>query len=691
MAEWIGAKDIAVLGLPGLGTVQWINARGRKEGWDSRQSGSNHAWEYRAVSLPAAIRKAIAKRELAASAPTDLVPAKPVQDIGSLKTWQRKVLDARAVIMAEVDRLALVTSYSQAVDLMVGEAQCGLLPASLAALVCLANARGGAGGKRTLSRRTIYRWKSEREANGVAALAPTAIPEAPIPVWASTFMRFWSRPTKPCVTEILADPSWPAIEIKPSPAQARSFLKRLGTVTRNRGRMGPRALQALRVYVARDTSELWPGAIFIGDGHTMKYQVGHPISGQPFRPEVTAILDVFTRRWVGWSTALAENTNSVADALKHALVSSTQCAIFYYDNGSGANNHNWDDDTTGLAARLSITKLNSAPWTSQSRGIIERFNSTVLHVIARRRESYVGQRMDDDARRSVDKITKAEIAASGVSRLLPTWSQFVLDLDQEQARYNDKPHDSLPRFIDPATGKRRHMTPNEMWASAVESGWMPDPLSAEEAVELFRPEVKRSTKRGIVRWLDNTYFHPALEEFGGEEVIVGYDIHDASRVWVRQADGRFICEATFEGNKRSYVPVSFAQHAEEKRLAGQIKRVDQRMAKVLENAPAGLIEHQPSVPVPVAVTSRRDAIQAEIEAEFMASTDPVAPQAVETVVSIDSPNSRFRRALDIERRMEAGEPIGADDARFLRSYSGTAEYQGKALMYADFGDQILTA
>jgi putative transposase len=624
--KYLKASQIAALKLPGLPTDKSaVIRRAEREKWPSRKSsGNGGGFEYPLTALPIAAREELIERELRASRPAR-PPAHRTVDAGELKHFQRSAMEARAALLAEIDLLVLGGhGQSKAIDALIDMAAAGTLSPELQRLVPVANAR--AGEARALSRTTVYRWIRERtKADGNAvALAPASMPQAPVPAWAQTFLERWGRPGKPGVPEILED--WPEGIAKPSVDQVRRFLKRLDVVTKNKGRMGPRALQALKVYVARDASELWPGAIFIGDGHTMKEMIAHPRSGRPFRPEVTAILDVFTRRWVGWSTALAENTMSVADALKHAVMTTTQCAIFYYDNGGGANNQQWDDTTTGLAARLGITKLNSAAWTSQSRGVIERFNQT-LHKIARRSTSYVGQRMDNEARRAVDKLTKKDIIATGASPLLPTLQEFVAKLDEEQARYNDRPHDSLPKIIDPATGKRRHISPNEMWAKSVAEGWTADPLSLDDARDLFRPEIVCTTTRGLVQWIGNSYFSPELEAFGGEQVVLGYDIHDASRVWVRHLDGRFICEAEFEGNKRAYVPVSFAQHAEQKRLQSQLDRVEKRRDNVLANAPQPLIDHAPISPMPVSID---DELRAEA---VLARIDPPTADIVPIAVS----------------------------------------------------------
>jgi len=619
------AAEIAALKLPGLpGDKSAVIRRTDREGWKrQKRKGRGGGFEYHVSNLPGAAQKALVSRALAAPAKPAALPV--IKNARELKAFQREALEARATLLAEIDRLVVGgLGRSKAIETMAEMAKARQLAPELQKLVALANARGGAGGERTLTRATLYNWLKAREQAGgdLAALAPTAPQEAPAPTWAGTLMRLYARPTKPGLVETLE--AWPEGEAKPSYDQARRFLKRLDAVTRNTGRMGPRALKQLKAYVARDVSELWPGAVFIGDGHTFKREVAHPLHGKAFRPEVTAILDVYTRRWVGWSAALAENTWSVADALRHAVCTTTCCDIFYYDNGAGANNATWDDALTGLAARLGITKFNSAPWTSQSRGVIERFNSSVLHRLARKAPTYIGERMDDEARKRAFKITRAEIKETGTSRLLTPWKDFLGELDAEVTAYNRRPHETLPKIIDPETGKRRHMCPDEAWARAMAEGWQPDAISAADAVDLFRPAETRKVNRGIVQIIGNEYFAAELERLHGEEVIVAYDIHDAGKVWVRLLDGRFVCEAIFEGNKRSYLPVSFVEQAHAKRVAGRLARNDARRDDILDELrPVALIE-QPAAPATEAVSAENEARAEALLARFEPAPKVVA-------------------------------------------------------------------
>lgn len=124
-------------------------------------------------------------------------------------------------------------------------------------------------------------------------------------------------------------------------------------------------------------------------------------------------------------------------------------------------------------------------------------------------------------------------------------------------------------------------------------------LKAGEAADLFRPYKIGKTHRAEVRLFGNIYFNRELEHYHGENVRIGYDIHDGSRVWVRDLEGRLICVAEFEGNKQAYFPQSQIDVAARRRAEGRIKRAEAHIEEAeAELNPPQLIEHQQAVSVP---------------------------------------------------------------------------------------------
>ncbi len=370
--QWLTAREIADLKLPGLATnernVRKYLARIGAPAMRQSSTGGRPAYAYPISALPDAARKALARRALQTPAAAATAPDSLPIRVDHLKSWQRETMDARAALLAEVERLQLAAGLGRgkAVEALVEQARDGSLRSDLAALISQANARAGKGGGRTLCRATVYNWFKERDAAGAVALAPREAASARpiVPEWVRPFWSPMGAPPKAVDRPLPgAAAGRAAAPMSPSPSydQVKRFLRQMSVIDRNRGRIGPRQLKTMRAYVTRDFGDLWPTAIYVADGHTFDAEVAHPIHGQPFRPEVTVVIDVATRVIVGWSIGIVENTWGVADALRHACETWGVPALWYVDRGKGFNNAYFDGPHTGFLARLGVHKENSLP------------------------------------------------------------------------------------------------------------------------------------------------------------------------------------------------------------------------------------------------------------------------------------------------------------------------------------------
>lgn len=566
-------------------------------------------FEYHISLLPNELQSAIhaeATRELVVvsqqAKKTQEIARREKLSTAALTARQRDVMNARSAILSAIDMYQISNGLSQrqAIQAFVAE------PAALdvfASVIATANDR--ASGKATVSRATIYEWIKLRDTTGIGALAPLPTKEKrDVPTWFWQFLRFYAQPQKPCLTDALEKfkDALPAHIMPPNYDQVRRLMARLGNVEKHRGREGSLTLKSRMAYTLRSTEELLPGCVYTADGKTFDAEIAHPIHGQPFRPEITSIVDVATRRCVGFSFGLAENTIGVVDALRFACEHHGIPAIFYVDRGPGFKNDVLDNQLTGVTERLGITKLHSLPQNSQARGIIERFNGSVWNPLAKEYETFIGEEMDRQARQRSFKATRKDIKLTGTSSRLPSWHEFMAACVNAIASYNAKPHSSLP-------GK---MSPNQYWEYHVSTGFEIVPVLEHEKNDLFRPYVRRKVSRAMVEWLTNTYFHMELEEFHGEYVLVGYDIHDASKVWVREIDrrsgeelmGRLICVAVFAGNEERYIPLTMERAALEKRANARARRLSDHLAEVEAELSAGRFLEASAQPVmqPIDIT-----------------------------------------------------------------------------------------
>lgn len=617
MKEWLTARDLAEavkrLKLSALPTsVQGWNDHADREEWTScvalhrRRQGRGGGREFHVSLLPDRLVAALQgeqSREVALVHQRERreleIARRQALSTAGLSARQREVMTSRAALLSAIDafRVAEGISRNAAIDHFMTEPGTFGVPA---AVVATANDR--ANSERDVSARTIKRWFASREAGGVGALAPLATKERQdVPAWFWQFLRHYAQPQKPRLNTALAEyaATLPADRTPPNYDQVRRLVGRLGNVEKHRGREGSLTLKSRMAYVMRSTADLLPTCVYTADGKTFDAEVAHPIHGAPFRPEISTIVDVATRRALGFSVGLAENSFGVVDALRHAIERAGIPAIFYVDRGPGFRNELLDNQLTGITERLGITKLHSLPYNSQARGIIERFNGTVWNRLAREFDTYVGPDMDRQAKQFVFKETRRNLKLFGASRRLPPFASFIDACNRAIGAYNAKPHSSLPGRV----------SPDEAWAEHVRSGFEPVALSEGESADLFRPYVKRRTRRALVEFQTNSYFHLALEEFDGDDVLVGYDIHDAGKVWVRQIErgrdgeerlGRLICVAAFAGNEERYIPLTMERAAMEKRATARARRLEDRLAEVqAELSPGKYLEEDALAPVPM--------------------------------------------------------------------------------------------
>jgi len=659
--------------------------------------------------------------DIAPATSTELVTThKEIANAALLADWQRDCAIARIAVVRYVLKAAELTGKTKAVEAFAKASKEKRLDDTLIATIKRANSKSGAKsgvkeGRGNVSRRTLFEWikafetsESKPDASAVALLAPKARTTA-MPAWAGMLLKLWSDPAKPELAEVMRriEAAYADSDIEiPSYHQARYFLDtHIGNVERERGRMGSREIKNLKPFVRRDTSVLLPTDVYTADGHTFDAEVAHPDTGKPFRPEITTVLDVHTRMVVGYSIDLAESGLAVLDAISSAASDYGIPAIFYVDNGSGYKNAMMKDESTGLMTRMGVEVKHSIAYNSQARGTIERVHQTIWIRLARKLPTYIGADMDSQAKQAVFKKTRKDIKEFGESKRLIGWDEFLQIAKEAVTTYNHEPHSGLPRRYNQTTGRREHLTPQKMWDEQVDAmtkaGTGLVVVSDAERDDLYRPYVQRKCLRGEINLFSNKYFSHDLEQYHGEIMLVGYDIHDGSRVWVRDLTHRLICIAEFEANKKGYFAQSALGDAREKRAQGQVKRAKVHVDAALENMrPHRVLEHVQDQMMPSADIKRaqnllnerlaKDAVTVESQATDMTAMQATfdklnsinndnkelrtfaSPQAV--VIPQPKSNTdmtqdeKFERWLGLYEQVKAGNELDAGDQDFYELY-----------------------
>lgn len=661
---WYSAQELA--GLPGMClTDAAVMKVAKKNLWSSRRKLRGKGLEYPLTCLPPETQAALRQRDLAAVLPaiasTIAAPIVQRQPEAMLTDKQRLERDARKGVKMAIGQMMADGRCSQeaAMHTLLATARAGTADLATIRMLQLARDPRGRAGDGFPAIRTLKRWLA------AADLTPHQKQrDMRAPAWAGAFLTIWQQPQKPTVDQAYRAfcQAVPATG-RPSIHQVRRFIGKLGTVTREAGRMGPRELKTIRPFIRREFGSLVPNEVWSADGHTFDAEVQHPFHGRPFRPEITSIIDIATRRIVGFSVALAESAFAVLDALRNAVERVGKPAIFYVDRGSGYDNALIKEEGIGLRSTLGFSVVHSLPYNSQARGVIERLHQTVWVCASRLLPSYMGAQMDREARLAQFKLTRKALKHGGAMPLMP-WDVFLTFCQERVAEYNARAHRSL-----------KGTSPDLRWREYELKGWQADNVEPGELEGLFRPRVLRKVLRGEINLFTNVYACHWAEEFHGETVMVAYDINKPDKAWLYTPEGRYMGEATVNGNTRRYMPVPVSLLAMEARAKGREKRVLAKLSDIREelNGPALAAPAEGTI-----VLGGRVVEVAKVLADA-AQPRPVAKPAAPVPRSARPIGELYDEWLALDARIKGGDgSVSEDDAYWHQSFTRHPGWKAEA-------------
>ena len=299
------AKELLNLSLSCLpNSVQGIIYQAKKNGWATQKRvGKGGGVEYAVSTLPEDVQTAIRDRFAVAviSKPKQLPTVKNL-NLGDLTTKQREIADARMALVAYVSELEQVQSRIKAITHLCNAAKCGEISEDLMALISKANSKNGNNCGRVLSPRTLNQWvidyhKCKTAEERLRALAPSQRQADKVEGiwWMSWFMGIYRQTNGISVVDAyrIFETEWLTRhenddmlrEMLPSLDRVRRALAKLPLHIREFGRLTGSKYKGLLPYVERDWSLFKANDIWIGDGHSLKMKVAHPIHGRPFTPE----------------------------------------------------------------------------------------------------------------------------------------------------------------------------------------------------------------------------------------------------------------------------------------------------------------------------------------------------------------------------------------------------------------------
>jgi len=654
----------------------------KRESWECQlRLGQGGGREYAFSVLPKATQAALIAATVIKNTPERAIEphviraGRDAEKASRLNDSQSSVMSARLSFVREIERMSQVVSQNRAILTLVALAKSGDLSPYLAERVVRANDRKTE--DRSLSERTLKRWLADYRAHGETGLAPARRQkDMSVPAWAGEFLKHYQRPQKPSVEAAYEQFKQVHGEVRssvcPSIHAVRRWLKKLSPSVRERGRMGPHELNALKAYNRRKADMLWPNDVWVADGHTFDAEVINPLTGQIFRPEITMVIDWATRRIVGFSVNLAESTLATLDTVRDSVTRCGMYKVFYVDNGSGFDNA----VVYEVNDRLGGTITHSLPYNSQARGVIERPHKTILVRLAKTFDSYIGADMDKEAATKTHKLSRKQLALGIAPTVVPEFAVFFAELQRALDEYNHRPHRGLPKFRDLLTLRKRNQSPMEAWKSAEAEGWEPLLADGNIVESLTRPQVERIVHRCQVQWNSGTYFLRDLDGFHGEEVRVAYDFRDSSRVWVHTLNGDLIGEALLDGNASPAMPKTMLEKASEKRERGQLSRLVKK---------AKTITGQDVEMRVITAASSTYELPPEQLAEAQRFAQLAAPQAPAFDLPSD-PTARYHLWHQLADRLGNGESLTDEEIQWHSRYSKHPDFASIRRMF-EFAEQ----
>ena len=687
---WYSAQEL--VGLPGVpGTDRGVKKSAQKNLWLSRSKERGKGVEYALTSLPADTQKHIlglvmnqaveaptlpalaAKTAPAVQAPGPVVTSRGQKrksaELVKLTDWHRAYQDGALLLCRAVDAAVAAADCSVkracrelAERLVSGDARPELLDAAQATYLKPRKGAGPLGGvSAQLARlqKMMAFYEQGRLAGDVGQYLVPGKPEKTghDPVHVAAFLRFYCRPTRPPVAEAYRHMvQWlqeRGIQA-PSYATVARIENDLPVTIKYRGRVTGSEWRGLKAYIERDVSMFHSNDIWVGDGHSLKAKVQHPIHGQPFVPEITVILDWVSRKIVGWSVALSESTVAVSDAFRHAQsVTRARPLVYYSDNGAGQTGKMIDCPVSGTLARQGIAHETGIPGNPQARGILERLWQVTFIPLARTYPTCTWRGADENATTKMLKLLNRK-DQGGVR--IPSFRQLLDDVERVVNDYN------LHHTHRELGGN----TPEDEYQARIDRDSIVFGPSDSELAALWMPEVVRVPQRGRVSLFGNTYCKADLVEMlpEGSKVRVRYDLHSADQVWLLTMDGIYLGEARWDSHREAAFPVPMMDQLRAERAAGKVRRGEKIIAEaqaelgqVLDFVPA---EPMPAIDLAGAIT---DAELAEMEARR-----PAAPTLPDLLALADaspapapSPTPAPRDFMDMAMWL-AGDDLDKDAA-----------------------------
>lgn len=580
--DWFSLAELAELDLPGLGDDRRkIARRARDERWDVREdaegeplararAGRGGGTEFHYLALPGTAQLELAARGLLA---TRLTPAEADPEAASKAQWSW--FDAQnEKTKAEARRRLDILTQLEVLE------QSGLTrDAAIAALFV----------QHDVKRSTLFEWigrvRGVSRHHWLAYLAPArrgggAEAEIPDDLW-TVFLSDYLRPERPtlasCYHRVSKIAAKQGVKL-PTEASFRRRLKRDVDVRVQLLRRGLKDEFKRSIPDNRRSLEGMAALELVNiDGHQFDVWVVPPEGGDPVRPVLIAIQDVFSRKMLAWRLDLSENYLATRLAFadlfraygvpKACLLDNSRTFAGKKLTGGAKSRFRGkviEGEAYGLLTSLGIQIRFAQVYHGQAKPIERAFRDLADHIA--RGPACAGAYAGNSVANKPTNVGE---------RAVP-WDEFLRIVDEGIADHNAR----TGRRGGACKGRSFDQVFADSYAASVIRKATPEQLR----IALLDAEQKTINRReGTIDLFGNRYWSPECGKHRGERVIVRYDPDDLlAPVHVYSLDARYLFAATVEEDVK-FLDARGAHKARK-------RRTDYRRAVKDAEAALGLVE-----------------------------------------------------------------------------------------------------
>ncbi|MGV8987615.1 MAG: transposase domain-containing protein [Cypionkella sp.] len=454
----------------------------------------------------------------------------------------------------------------------------------------------------------------------------------------------------------------------------------------------------------RDKTAMVPLEAVNADFHKFDVFVRWPGVKEPMRPQMVAFQDIYSGRILAWRLDQTPNSTAVllcaGDMIEtwgipeHVLLDNGREFAAKAITGGAATRYRFkvkEDDIPGLFTGLGCKIHWATPYSGQSKPIERAFRDmcTTIAQDPRFDGAWTGN-------------TIAAKPENYGSRAIPL-EDFLRVLGEGIEEHNTR------------QGRRSEVAWGRSFAEVFDEAYANSPIrkatEAQRRLWLMGAEnIRADTNTGAVWFQGNEFWAEWMHQVAGKRVIIRFDpaafwdgihVYSADNAYlghadVRQKVGFFDAdEARAHARARNdwlraekakvaalgrYTALQIGEFLDDA-APNEPARPESKVVKGIFGKPDSrkAVRQSTSQPAPEDVAD----MQASIVADLAARRNAQGPTPEETA------RDRFKRALDLERAMEAGREVTREQQRWLSQYQTGDEYRGERGMWMDFGEAYL--